>query len=138
MYNTWKDLKRRCDDSDYWSYPRYGGRGITYVDAWRDFAAFKKDMEGSYHLGFCLDRVNNDGNYCKENCRWVSKQTSARYNSRTKLSFEKVATIKEEFKTGQFSYTDLARKYKISVQVIWYAINGHTWRKPDESVPANL
>ena len=72
IYNSWRGMKRRCQHKDDPKYIYWGGRGITFDPKWLSFEKFKEDMGASYQKGLCLDRINNDGNYCKENCRWAT------------------------------------------------------------------
>lgn len=65
------NMKARCDNENHPSYPNYGARGITYCDNWKTLNGFIEDMFESYVDTLSLDRVDVNGNYCKDNCRWV-------------------------------------------------------------------
>ncbi len=83
-YRSWRAmLERVCNPRNNRFY-RYGGRGIKVCSEWHDFETFRADM-GECPPAHSIDRIDNDGNYCKENCRWSSRQTQARNNSRNNL-----------------------------------------------------
>ncbi len=80
LYRVWQDMRRRCYDSNREQFYLYGGRGITVCDSWRaDYVPFREwAMANGVRDDLTLDRIDVDGNYSPENCRWVDKKTQAR------------------------------------------------------------
>lgn len=76
MYNIWFNMKCRCHKETAPDYSRYGGRGIMVCDEWRDgFQAFYDwAMANGYQENLSIDRIDSNGNYCPENCRWVDSK----------------------------------------------------------------
>jgi len=73
-YIAWQDMKTRCFNPNYKRYPNWGGRGITVCDRWLNSSEnFLADMGLKPTVKHSLDRINNDGDYCPENCRWATK-----------------------------------------------------------------
>lgn len=90
LYGVWLGMKRRCDYRKDKRYQRYGGRGITVCDEWRnDYVTFESwAINNGYKQGLSIDRIDNNGNYCPENCRWVTtKQQNRNYSRNSLLEF---------------------------------------------------
>ena len=84
LYSVWKNMKYRCNNPKAKPYPSYGGRGIKVCPEWENsFDAFKTwAMEAGYDYDapygkLTLDRIDCNGNYCPENCRWVDMKAQA-------------------------------------------------------------
>ncbi len=82
LYNIWRGMKIRCTNEKFRFYRCYGGRGITICDEWMNsFESFRDwALANGYSDELSIDRINNDGNYEPNNCRWVtqSEQNSNR------------------------------------------------------------
>lgn len=97
-YMVWKSMRARCRDTKNASFFRYGGRGITVCERWdQSFVNFLEDMERRPTPLHTLERKDNDGNYCKDNCYWATMTEQNRNRSiNTFLVFqEKRATLAE-------------------------------------------
>ena len=80
LYQTWQNMKKRCLNNKSTEYKNYGGRGITVCSEWADsFETFEAwALKNGYKNNLTIDRINVDGNYCPENCQWLTKSENSK------------------------------------------------------------
>jgi len=118
LYKIWYGMKYRCLSKKYNGYENYGGRGITICDDWvNDFVVFYDwSIKNGYNDILTLDRINTNGNYEPNNCRWTTKQIQAsnrRIGKNNKLGYTGV------------SYCEKSKKY---TGFICFNGSRYTWR----------
>lgn len=104
LRQTWYDMKRRCYDTSRKRYEYYGGKGITVCEEWKNsFIAFRKwALSNGYQDGLQIDRIDSNGNYCPENCRWVTPhQNKMNKTSNTGISRYKGVGLSHINQDGQ-------------------------------------
>lgn len=81
LYYVWHNMKQRCENNKHPGYKYYGAKGIAVCDEWQDYETFAKwanehgysnNSSVPYSEKLSIDRVNNKGDYCPENCRWIT------------------------------------------------------------------
>lgn len=84
LYRIWIGIKARCYDANSTAYKNYGARGITVCDDWRySYLSFKEwAITNGYSDNLSIDRIDTNGNYFPDNCRWVSTSVQ-QFNKRT-------------------------------------------------------
>ena len=97
LYRIYKGMKQRCYNPHMPNYHIYGMRGVRVCDQWlNDYDAFCTwALANGYQDSLSLDRIDNDGNYSPENCRWADRYMQQRNTSRNKF-----ITIGDETKTA--------------------------------------
>lgn len=89
-YMTWVRMRRRCQNSESDDYSNYGGRGISVCDRWEIFSNFLEDMGKRPSKHHSIDRINNNGNYTPDNCRWATiKQQNRNKRTTRELTIER-------------------------------------------------
>lgn len=77
IYNVWCAMRNRCQNTNQKSYKDYGAKGIRVCDKWQTFEGFYEDMGSTYKEGLTIERKDLTGNYCLENCEWITKEQQA-------------------------------------------------------------
>jgi len=86
LYNIWKSIRSRCNSTSNTRYKDYGGRGISISEEFKNYPFFKNwALKNGYVDGLSIDRIDNNGNYCEENCRVVTMQRQANNTRRNRL-----------------------------------------------------
>jgi len=112
-YHIWDSMIQRCTNPNDRSFSSYGGRGIQVCDSWKeDFLNFWADM-GNKPEGLTLERVDNNGHYCKKNCKWATRQEQLDNTRRS----HKVGNIYKNWK--------IVEKYPYSKKSKFECINCH-------------
>lgn len=117
-YTIWIGMRQRCTNPTVPDYPRYGGRGIQVCEQWAtSFPAFYADM-GPAPPTMSLDRIDNNGHYAPENCRWATS-TEQQNNKRDNRMYT--------WQTETQTLTQWAVAYDMPYDVVWRRITRGKW-----------
>lgn len=111
-YKTYMSMKGRCYIRSATGYARYGGRGITVCDRWlgkEGYANFLQDMGRRPGPKYSLDRINNNGNYSPENCRWANRKTQ---------DYNKPNTINIHIRGNIYTMDEICSKYELPRELL--------------------
>ena len=116
LFSIWKGMQDRCERPQNPNYHRYGGRGIKIE--WPDFDSFLADMLAKYQEGLTLDRIDNNGNYSLENCRWATMKEQA--NNRS-------TNVYLEYKGKSHTIQEWANIMGLKVSVLGMRLRKYGW-----------
>ena len=124
---AWRNIWARCTDPRDIAYYCYGQRGIKVCAQWLDFRQFFTDMHPTWGPKLQIDRIDNNGDYCKENCRWVSAAINVRNSSLATLTQAQVDEIRLRLGSKP-NQTRLAAEYGVTPQTICDIKKGRSWQ----------
>lgn len=128
LYLVWADMKRRSTNPNHSRSKRYYLRGIRMCNSWNKFEAFESWAMGSgYREGLTIDRIDNDGDYTPENCRWVTNAQNCRNSSRAIIDIETARRIKSLLH-GNMSVVDIVKSTSCSEHIVRDIKREKTWR----------
>lgn len=125
-YGSWVNMRQRCRNKNNPKYERYGGRGISISPEWETIEGFAMWAKSSgWKKGMTLDRIDNDGDYTPENCRWVSNSENSRKKSTTKISYDDAQAIRSRISDGECEHK-IAEEFDVVHGTIWFIKNDIT------------
>lgn len=132
FYNIWVNMKERVLNPKNTNYSKYGERGIGISEDWLRFERFRDDMYESYlkhskdqgEIDTSIDRIDPDGNYEKDNCRWATDKQQGGNTRRQKKEF-KAINLKTKEETIETNRAEFARRVGISDKNIGSVLNGN-------------
>jgi hypothetical protein len=117
-YSSWLAMKARCTNEKHDAYHNYGGRNISVCERWFKFEHFLEDMGVRPGLEYSIDRIDVNGNYCKENCKW-STDKEQNWNRRNNLFFQ--------YQGEKLNLYEIAEKLNTTYGALWAKLKRFEW-----------
>lgn len=124
-------MQKRCYQPDKQNYQAYGGRGIGICEEWKDdFSAFFEwAIQSGWERGLQIDRIDNNGDYSPQNCRWVTSAFNNQHRRNNKLSFREVREMRRLHREDGMSGRKLAKKFGVSASLACRIIKNENWKE---------
>ena len=126
LYIAWQHMKQRCCNTKNDRYKYYGGRGISICDDWMQFEPFEQwALSNGYEDELTIDRIDVNGDYCPENCRWVTWETQQnnKRNNNIIEAFGEKRTLAEWSKISGVNRTTIQKRINVCGQTPEKAMN---------------
>ena len=115
LYETWKNMRRRCNDQRNNRWAHYGGKGIKICSQWNDYLNFRTwAYSNGYREDLTIDRIDVDGDYCPENCRWATAKEQANNTTRNRYI---------EYKGNNYTVSELATLLSLSYSTLQHRLD---------------
>lgn len=128
LYKIWENMKTRTGNPNSTNYKNYGGRGITVTPAWSTFESFHSwAISRNYTDTVSLDRVDNNGPYGPDNCRWATRAEQTQNRRTTKMTPETVLALRTDY-SNKIKQKDLALKYNLDATQVSRICSRACWK----------
>ena len=123
LYHIWNGMRERCSNPNNPQYDSYGARGIQVCPEWLEYVNFRDwALANGYAENLSIDRIDNNGGYCPENCRWATAREQANNTRKTRLL---------TYNGETHSVSEWARKLNINQSTLSMRINKYGWSVED-------
>lgn len=115
LYGRWCSMRQRCNNPNVAKYNRYGARGIEVCEEWEVFKNFEKwALNNGFKTELTLDRIDTNGNYEPNNCRWVDQKTQQNNRNNNRLA---------NYKGKEYTFSELSEKTGLQIEIIAYRVS---------------